>query len=285
MPLLEQALLGILPALVVAVVGFGGAWGPRGREAGRCSRLRALAGAGAWAGGFFAAYVALQGLPPFPPVTGVEALAWSVVALAAVSLFPAPGRAAMLVSAAAAAVVMAWMSHRLWGGAWTTPGEAVVWIAVAAAAACLVELGVAGAGRRAGRVFPPVLVTVITGAGALVLSLGGSALLGQLCGALATVGGVAVAAACWNPAFALGREAVRVVAITFVALLAAGFWFAETDPWALLATAAAAPAGVVVAEVFPGPRSPKGRSTLGLGAAAAFCAAGVARAAALTSGY
>ena len=264
MPLVEQLVLGILPALGVALVAFGAAWGIRRPSAGRSGTerlgLRGLAGTVALSAGFLGSYVALQGWPPLPPITGTQALALGVVLAGVVGIPPWRPLGGAVVSLAVAASVAVAMSRRLWGGYWDGV-EGLAHVAAAAAGMLALDLGLAHpAGRRAG-LLPSLALALVCCGGGFVLSAGGSALLGQLESALAAVLAAGCAAAVWNRDYRPGRGAVRVFAIAHGGSLAAGWWFAEVDP-AALACLAAAPLAVRLDRLVAAPARVRGALVL-----------------------
>lgn len=186
-------------------------------------------------------------------------------------LWFAPNGTEWLLWCLAAAAVLALLEHfRLWRGR-LAAGSAVLlgglgaWLVLAKVAArwplaeTLLHVGLGGlvtAGlalllraslhRARPGLLPAIAVTVLLSAdAALLVGFGGSALLGQLCGALAAAVGAGLGTALWRRPFALGPGDGTWLGIAHGLFLLAGVHLASL-PWLVAVFAAAAPALLLV---------------------------------------
>ncbi|HEX6810295.1 MAG TPA: hypothetical protein VF384_01615 [Planctomycetota bacterium] len=186
-------LRGVLPPIVAAIllVSVGG------------SRLLALA-AGL---GLYFSYAWLHGWPPWPhelwvEPSGNEWLLWAILTAALVATLE---RAGLLRTRVALAVAVAGACASTWlvlckAAAHWSMSLAVLHVGAASLIAVLsvfahrVVLRAAPAGPA-----PAILFTVVLSVDSVVLTLGSSALLGQLCGAAAAALGAAAGTTLWRP--------------------------------------------------------------------------------------
>ena len=156
--------------------------------------------------GLYLAYGLLKDWPAAPwslwhQPNGTAWLVWGTVGLAAVStadhlgLFP--GRLAPMTTAAAGAgalwLMLTKMAQR-WSGS-----EAALHIGVGGVSVALTALAMRGALARSPRsTIPAVMTTLLLSLDAGLVTLGKSALLGQLCGAVAAAIGAAVGTRIWR---------------------------------------------------------------------------------------
>ena len=161
--------------------------------------------------GLYLAYGLLKDWPAAPwslwhQPNGTAWLVWGTVGLAAVStadhlgLFP--GRLAPMTTAAAGAgalwLMLTKMAQR-WSGS-----EAALHIGVGGVSVALTALAMRGALARSPRsTIPAVMTTLLLSLDAGLVTLGKSALLGQLCGAVAAAIGAAVGTTIWRRGFTL----------------------------------------------------------------------------------
>lgn len=191
-------LKGVLPAIGTALllVSFGGA------------RLLSLAAAV----GAFVAYVLLKDWPAWPhelwaAPNGTEWLLWALVAAALVTVLEykrlVRGRSAAGLGVAVACV-STWLVLRKVAAQWSL-SEACWYVGSGALIVALSALGHRALLRRApASVRPAILFTVVLSVDAVVVvTLGSSLLLGQLCGAVAAALGAAVGTSLWRRPFAL----------------------------------------------------------------------------------
>jgi len=185
-------LKGALPPIAAALL-FVSLWGARA--------LPLAAGIG-----LYLAFGLLKDWPPLPTAlwsdpNGAAWLVWGVCGLAVVSCLEGlrviPARAGAVLGAAAAAAALWLMLDKL-SQRWTG-SEVALYVGTGAAAAALGTLGVRDALARAPRSpAPAALFSVLLSLDAGLVTLGKSALLGQLCGAVAAALGASVAAAIWR---------------------------------------------------------------------------------------
>lgn len=232
---LEVVLRGVLPPIGAALllVSLGGA------------RLTALAAAI----GLFVAYGLLKKTwPELPHVlwhdpNGTGWLLWGVATAALVALAEhfrvLPRRAGHTVGAVCGGAVV-WFVLLKVAAQWS-PTETLLAVGGGALSVLLIVLGTRMVLSRApSGVFPAILFTVVLSIDAAVLTLGRSALLGQLCGALAAALGAAIGTTLWRRPFALTVADGTWLAIAHGAFLLAGVHLAEV-PWSAAACAMIAP--------------------------------------------
>jgi hypothetical protein len=208
----------LCPAAVAAVVLALTWW--RGEDRGH------RGGAAAVGLGYAAGHAALAGWPPLPPIEATDWLPYLGLGAALVALLTGvrdePGAGSWARRAAFAVAVPALVSWPLVRGSWST-AESALWLGVPAglALALLVLLERAGGAGGFARALP---LAVAAAGGSAVIVASGSALVGQLAGALAAVMGVCLAAAWarpWRPilgaAFSFG--------VLFCALIVCGIHY------------------------------------------------------------
>lgn len=191
-------LKGVLPAIGLAVllVSFGGV------------RLLSLAAAA----GAFVAYALLKAWPAWPyelwaAPNGTEWLLWALVVAALVTLLEyqrlVRGRSAAGLTVAVACI-STWLVLRKMVTNWSL-SEAWWYVGSGAVIVALSALGHRALLRRApAGLRPAFLFTVVLSVDAVVVvTLGSSLLLGQLCGAVAAALGAAVGTTLWRRPFAL----------------------------------------------------------------------------------
>ena len=188
---------GVLPPIGIALllVSFGGA------------RLLSIAAAA----GVFVAYALLKAWPAWPhelwaAPNGTEWLLWALVAAALVAVLEysrrVRGRSAAGL-AVAVACVSTWLVLRKVAAQWSL-SEAWWYVGSGALIVAVSALGHRAVLRSApAGVGPAILFTVVLSVDAMVVTLGRSALLGQLCGAVAAALGAAVGTTLWRRPFAL----------------------------------------------------------------------------------
>ncbi len=222
---LQQLLLGLAPPVAAAagVLGVAVVWDRGRRACGDGAAALALATS------LLAGLVALDAWPRLPPASGTQAAVVAVVAASLVAAadgwrrWPRGVWAVVVVLLAALGsvlVLMRVLSH------WTVPrlsGYVAAGVVLTGAAA----LAWRAAARRAPVLVATHVAAVAAGSGAVLSS--GSALLGQLAGALAAGAAVVALASLWLPA-ARPRRGATVVAALAVALLAVcGVAFADVE--------------------------------------------------------
>ena len=229
----EAVLKGVLPAIGTALllVSLAGV------------RLLPLAAAL----GLFACYVLLKQWPALPTAlwsspNGVEWLLWAVAAAALLALLEHAGMHGRLAAILAPAVagVAVWLVLEKVARNWST-GEVVGHVGAGGLALMLLTLG----HRSLVRTAPPglgtaILLTVVLSADAGLLTLGGSAMLGQLCGACAAATGAAAGTVLWRQPFALAPADGTWLGIAHGLFLLAGMHLSAL-PWQAALLAAASP--------------------------------------------
>jgi len=214
-------LQGTLPPIVAALllVTLGGA------------RLLSLAAAA----GLFVAYGLLKAWPAWPhelwsSPNGMQWLLWVVVASALLTAVEhagmGRGRPAAWAGAALAAAGC-WLVLQKVAARWT-PWEIGLQVGVSA----LLLFWLVPALRHALRVarpglLPAILATALLSVDAVLLAAHGSALLGQLCGAVAAASGAAIGTALWRRPFALAAADGTWIATAHGLFLLAGVYIAE----------------------------------------------------------
>ena len=236
---LEVALKGVLPSIGAALllVTLGG------------SRLTALAAAI----GVFVAHGLLKSWPQLPHVlwqqpNGTEWLVWAIATAALVALAEhyrvLPRRVGDLVGALAGAAAV-WFVLLAVSKNWTPTDT----LRNVGGGALIAVFGVLGnrvvMSRAPATVFPAVLYTLILSVDAAVLTLGRSALLGQLCGAVAAALGAAIGTAIWRRPFALTVADGTWLAIAHCTLMLAGVHLASL-PWSAAGCALVAPLALLL---------------------------------------
>jgi hypothetical protein len=244
--LLQQAFQGVLlPVLVAAAVLLAGLrpWRRPGAE-GRGGWW----GAWALAAAFFAASWALRGRPHLPAREATEWIPWLAVPAAAAALPLArrlPGWGTWLARGALSLALSVLLLLPLLRHTWSA-GAGTAWIAGLAAAVLLLWWALEGlAARLRDPSVPLVLLGVASGSGA-VLMLSGSALLGQLAGALAAALGPLWLVSWWRKDAGLGRAAVPVVVVVLAGLWMAGRFYADLPAASAALLALAGPAAWTV---------------------------------------
>lgn len=231
---LVPVLQGVLPAIVAALllVGLGGA------------RLLALA-AGV---GLFAAYTLLKDWPALPTAlwsapNGTEWLLWAVAAACALALLERTGVLTGRPAAVAAVVLAPASVHLLLlklASRWAT-GDVLLHVAVGGAGVAILVLGL----RRMLRTarpgpLPAIVAAALLSVDAVLLAAHGSALLGQLCGALAAAVGAGLGTMLWRRPFALAGADGTWLGLGHGLFLLAGVHLANLT-WTAAVLAAIAP--------------------------------------------
>jgi len=230
-PFLREALRGVLPPLVVGAVFLTLAWPPWRTRGVRAGARNVLAAPLALSLGYLATHVAIHGsLPPLSLRLDVEnTLAWAAVLLAPVGCLVARRRAGWTLLVLAFSLAFPWvLLDFLRTGRWDTM-EALVWTGMLGGA---LALGGGSLERLACEAPGPVLpfgLCLVASLAAVGLTLGGSASLGQLAGALAVVLGCAAVLACRQGGLVLVGGAL-VLWQLLGGLLLAGV-FAADLPW------------------------------------------------------
>lgn len=231
--LLKTFLLGMaLPAVVSGTV-FLVAW----------RRHTPLAG-GIWSGaialsiGYVAGHIGVAGVPPFPPT---EAMHWFVyLALAAMVLglleafyqkSPAWLRwgLRLLLAGATMWLLLRPLFEYTWG-----PAKGIAWMAVLSVALVAFWAQLEALSERQPGVTFPLILLVVTAASGGILLVSGSALLGQLGGALTAAIAASWVVAWWTPKFSLSRGATPVVSVLLAGLWLNGYFYAETPLMSVL---------------------------------------------------
>lgn len=230
--LLKGALPPILAALLLVSL-----WG---------ARLLPLAAAL----GLYVAYGLLKDWPPLPSTlwrdpNGTAWLVWGVAALASVSslerLGALPARVGAVLGAAAASGAL-WLMLSKVAMRWDA-GEVALHVGGGAAAAALGALAVRDVLARAPRsAAPAILFTVLLSFDAVLVTLGKSALLGQLCGAVAAALGASVATGLWRRGGPLVAADGAWLGGAHVLFVLAGFHLGYLEVW---------PAACALASVLP----------------------------------
>jgi hypothetical protein len=228
---LEPILKGVLPAIAAGLllVSLGGA------------RLLPLAAAT----GLYVAYGLLKRWPAAPTElwsspNGIEWLLWSVIAAQLLSLLEYAkvwrGRLAMG-SAAVLGAFSVWLVLQKLASRWSAM-DIVLHIGGGAVAVALLALGMRSLLHRA-RPGPwsGFVVAVILSIDAVALVAGGSALLGQLCGALAAAVGAGVGTTIWKRGFTLGAADGTWIGIAHGLFLIAGLYLSSLS-WTVAGLAA-----------------------------------------------
>jgi hypothetical protein len=207
------------------------------RAVGR-GRGTALAGL-AVAAGFVAAYLAILGPPPFPPVSASHKIAYIVVAAAAIGLVLDLAAVHTLISRLV--LIVAGVA----AGAWLIGAQldladraSLIWPAAPVAAGWLVVLWRLETARRNGAT-APVMLAVAAAAAAAVALLGRSASIAQLCGGLAAAAAGYALLPWLAPRSGCGRAATAAGGAAFLALATVMVAFTAVTPWALLVLLAA----------------------------------------------
>ena len=190
------------------------------------------------AAGLLVAYGLLKAWPAPPHVlwsspNGVEWLLWAVAAAAVVSVLEhvrlLRGGTALLASLALAPASV-WLVLQKVAGGWSA---ADAWLQVAGGGAA-VALAVAGhrvvLARAPAGWFPAAIFAVVLSVDAIVLTLGRSALLGQLCGAVAAALGAGIGTALWRRSFTLATADGTWLGIAHGLFVLAGVHLAMV-PW------------------------------------------------------
>lgn len=248
---LEVVLRGVLPPIGAALVlvGLGGA------------RLTALA----VAVGLYVAYGLLKReWPEWPHVLwnapdGRQWLVWSIAAAALVSVgeqFRVLPRKTAHTLGAVVGVASVWLVLMKAAANWS-PTEAFATIGGGALITLLVLLGARVVMARApATVFPAMLWTLVLSVDAAVLALGGSTLIGQMCGALAAALGAAVGTAIWRRPFALTIADATWFALAHALFVLAGKHLAEV-PWSAATCLFIAPLAALPVRDGVGTRRPR----------------------------
>ena len=224
--------MNIMAAILVPAVVAGITW----VISWRMWRRRSLAPRGHWGGavgiglGFVSANMVLVSWPPFPPNTAAQWLVYLAVAASALALYEGKLRRSPAwlwrFRFALSAVFMLILLRSMIMYTWTDP-QALFWIAIiipttASVWKYLDDL----AKRRTGAALPMSLWLVCAVAGVCLL-VSGSALLGQLAGALAAMLGAAVLLGLWARGFTLSGGGISVFVLLYAGLLWQGCFYSE----------------------------------------------------------
>ncbi len=199
---------------------------------------------GTWSGaialsiGYVAGHIGVAGLPPFPPTEATQWLAYLALAGMGLGLVdtlyqknPAWLRwgLRLLLAGAVVWLLLRPVFEHTWG-----PAKGIVWM-VALGVTLLAFWGQleALAERQPGAGLP-LLLLIVTAASSAILLVSGSALLGQLCGALTAVIGASLVVAWRAPTFSLSRGAPPVVSVLLGGLWLNGYFYAEAPLTSLL---------------------------------------------------
>lgn len=246
----EVVLKGVLPPIGAALllVSLGGA------------RLTALAAAI----GLLVAYGLLKAWPALPhelwsEPNGTEWLLWGIAAAALVTLGERfrvlPGNAGHTAGAVCACAVV-WFVLQKVATNWSVT-ESLLGIGGGALIVLLLMLGTRVVLARApATIFPAMVFTLILSVDAAVLTLGRSALLGQLCGAVSAALGAAVGTALWRRPFALTVADGTWLAIAHGVFLLAGVHLASL-PWSAAVCALLAPLAMLPIRDGVGAKKPR----------------------------
>lgn len=187
-------------------------------------------GAIAFGFGYLAGHAALVSWPGFPPSSAEEWLAALGVPLAIIAanerFWGAKPWAAWPVRVICLMLFIWPQSLSLFEYRWS-PRETMLWLGgMAVAVSILWELTERLARRRAGFMLPAIL-WLVTVAASIALVWTGSAMLGQLAGALAAILGAAVVLTLWAPKLSLAFGAVSMWVLLFTGLLWQGRFYSE----------------------------------------------------------
>ncbi|MHC5063772.1 MAG: hypothetical protein ACYTG5_07345 [Planctomycetota bacterium] len=227
MGLVEIFLDGVLPPLVIAAPPLALAWKPWRRDAGKggdWALILALAAAP------IAASISLEGLPPLLPVKGTQWL-WLCLVVAAVYGIVDDRRRMThwyLGSLLLLILTPVLILQRLMSNSWEV-SESIEHAGLASILLLVPVLYLPRILSQRPGPLAPIALTLIASTAGFVLFGGGSAVFGQLAGALAAALGLSAAVAFRNPAFALGRGALLVFSMALVGLLLCGHHFSELD--------------------------------------------------------
>ncbi len=215
-------------------------------------------------GGLFVAYGLLKAWPALPhelwsSPNGTEWLLWSVAAAGLATAFERVGlwrgRIAAGVAVALAAVSV-WLVLQKVAAAWS-PVD--VWLHVGGGGLLLALLAVGHRvvlARAPAGWFPAALFSVLLSVDAAVLTLGKSALLGQLCGAVAAALGAAAGTTLWKRPFALTAADGTWLGIAHGLFVLAGVHLASL-PWPAAGCALVAPLVLLLLRDGVGATRPK----------------------------
>ena len=206
--------------------------------------------------GCFAAYALInKELPAWPhelwsASNGTEWLLWATIAAGVVAALERgrvlPARAGMPVAIALAAVG-AWLVLDKVAQHWAT-GDFVLHVGVAVvAAAVLVATHRVVLARAPATPLPAVLFTVVLSVDGAIVTLGQSALLGQMTGAVAAALGAAVGTTLWRRGFALGAADGTWLGLTHGLSVLAAVHLAYL-PWGAAGLALAAPLPLLIVQ-------------------------------------
>ncbi len=221
----------ITPALVPAAIAFVCllvSW--------RAWRRRSLAAEGHWGGaaalalGFLSAYLILVSWPQMPPkkamdwmpylvliagVAGVTQRYWGKRWYARFSLN-------LLLGALFAGVLLRSYLQNTWDRV-----EGIIWIAGLAAATTILRNTLERLATKRTGASLPLSLCLFSAVSSVAYTLSGSALLGQLTGALAAVFGAAILLAWWAPGLSLAAGTLTVFAPVYVGLLIQAHFYSE----------------------------------------------------------
>ncbi|MBL8748009.1 MAG: hypothetical protein JNK78_02540 [Planctomycetes bacterium] len=190
---------------------------------------------------------------------GTAWLPWVVGAGALVAFaehFKILPRKAGLVLGAVVGAAAVWLVLLKVSARWT-PTEVMLRTGGSALAAVLLVAGSRTVLQRApANPFPAILFTLVLSVDAALITLGGTALIGQLCGAIAAAVGAGIGTALWRRPFAMSAADGTWLGVAHTAFLAAGAFLADL-PLAAAGCAAVAPLALLLLREGVGSTKPK----------------------------
>jgi hypothetical protein len=239
-PLVVAGCAGVAPAIAAGLLC---ASAIRGRGAGPAAGI-----------GLIAAYAVLADWRTLLRPGGAEWLCWGVVAAAALACWQrrraVPHRRSELALLLAAAV--AWLVLRRVGKDWTGV-EAGVRFGVPMLGAAMLVHGERALLARPSPWLLPVLAVACLCVDAALLTLNGSVLLGQLCGAVAAALGAALGTALWRRPFHLDSADGTWIGVAHAGFLLAGVHLASLPPLQALLAGVAPVAPLLAARLAVAP--------------------------------
>ncbi|MEK7794695.1 MAG: hypothetical protein AAB353_09200 [Candidatus Hydrogenedentota bacterium] len=242
----------IAPVLVPAALAGAmllAAWGPWARAA---PERRGWGGVLALMFAFASGYIALVGAPEFPPVGARETLFWAVAFSALLAgaewIWGINAAVSLTVRFLASALIVWFVFASLRKNSWSGR-EAAFWVGgIAAVTASLAQLVDRAAQRDPGPWLPATL-WLICSVAAVAMFLGSTALMAQLCGALAAAFGAAGVLAIWKRDLSLARGGITVFITAYAGLLWQAHFYAEL-PLQSVQMLCLAPLAVVVVPIY-----------------------------------
>ncbi len=227
MGLVELFLDGVLPPLVIAAPPLALAWKPWRRDAGPgrdWGMILALAAAP------IAASVSLEGLPPLIPVKGTQ---WLWICLLAAALYAIVDERRRLTHYYLGSLPLLLLTpllifQRLMENSWDWT-DSLNHLGVASLLLLVPVLYLPRIMSQGPGPLLPIALTLVASTAGFVLFGGGSAVFGQLAGALAAALGLSVVVAFRKPEFVFGRGSLLVFSMALVGLLLCGHHFSDLD--------------------------------------------------------